>query len=145
MPTEPSASDPRWRAQIELTIPFHDLDPLDIVWHGNYVRYFEHARTALFQQLDYDVPAMRASGYVWPVIELNIRYARPLRYMQRIVVSAHIVEWENRLKVRYEIHDHASGARLTRGHTVQVAVVRESGEMCYVCPPVLLQKLGVTV
>ncbi len=88
MPTEPSASDPRWRAQIELTIPFHDLDPLDIVWHGNYVRYFEHARTALFQQLDYDVPAMRASGYVWPVIELNIRYARPLRYMQRIVVSA---------------------------------------------------------
>lgn len=140
---KPEPIPAHWSASIEMTIPFHDLDPMDIVWHGNYVRYFEHARTALFQQLDYDVPAMVASGYAWPVIELHVRYARPLVYMQRISVSATVVEFENRLKVRYEIHDTASGRRLTRGHTVQVAVCRETREMCFMCPPVLLEKLGV--
>ena len=133
-----------WSARIEMTIPFHDLDPMDIVWHGNYVRYFEHARTALFQQLDYDIPQMLASGFGWPVIELHVRYARPLIYMQRITVIATIAEWENRLKVRYEIQDTASGRRLTRGHTVQVAVNTQTREMCFACPPVLLEKLGVS-
>ncbi|GLS06349.1 4-hydroxybenzoyl-CoA thioesterase [Chitiniphilus shinanonensis] len=128
---------------IDLTIPFHDLDPMDIVWHGHYARYFELARTALLQSIDFDIPQMRQSGYVWPVIELNVRYSRPLRYQQRIRVSATLVEWRNRLKVRYEIRDADSGARLTRGHTVQVAVERASGEMCYVSPAILFHKLGL--
>ncbi|MDR3427248.1 acyl-CoA thioesterase [Silvimonas sp.] len=134
---------PLHSASVTLVIPFHDLDPMHVVWHGNYARYFEHARTALFQQLDYDVPAMRDSGFAWPVIELNVRYARPLVYQQKIEIHAAIVEWENRLKVRYEIRDVASGERLTRGHTVQVAVNMTSGEMCFVSPAILFEKLGV--
>ncbi|TJZ70694.1 acyl-CoA thioesterase [Chitiniphilus eburneus] len=134
---------PRPSVAIDLTIPFHDLDPMNIVWHGNYARYFELARTALFQSIDYDIPQMRESGYAWPVIELNVRYSRPLNYQQRIQVHATLVEWRNRLKVQYEIRDAVSGTRLTRGHTVQVAVDRASGEMCFVSPPILFEKLGL--
>jgi acyl-CoA thioester hydrolase len=136
-------SNSPWRKSVELQIPFHDLDPLEICWHGHYVRYFEVARTALLQSILYDYPEMRASGYAWPVIELFIRYAQPLHYQQRIAVEACLTEWENRLKIEYLIHDLESGKRLTRGHTVQVAVDMRNWEMCLVSPDVLVEKLGV--
>ncbi|MBM3117130.1 acyl-CoA thioesterase [Jeongeupia naejangsanensis] len=139
-----SAKPPRGTS-VEWVIPFHDLDPMDICWHGNYVRYFEYARTALLQALDYDYPQMRDSGYAWPVIELNIRYAKPLVYQQRIEICAEIVEWENRLKIRYEIRDADTGTRLTKGYTVQVAVEIATREMCFMSPPVLFEKLGEPV
>ena len=128
-------------ARIDWIVPFCDLDPLEICWHGNYARYFEIARTALLQHIDYDCPMMRASGYSWPVIELLIRYAKPLVYQQHIHVDARLVEWENRLKIGYEILDAATGKRLTRGHTVQVAVDMRTREMCFASPDVLCEKL----
>ncbi|MDT6961914.1 acyl-CoA thioesterase [Cupriavidus sp. SZY C1] len=129
---------------ITLTPAFHDLDPMNVVWHGNYIRYFELARCALLQTIDYDYPQMRDSGYAWPVVDLRVKYVRPLVYGQAVVVHASIVEWENRLKIDYEIRDAASGQRLTKGYSIQVAVDIETQEMLYVCPPVLLEKLGIT-
>jgi acyl-CoA thioester hydrolase len=58
-------------------------------------------------------------------------------------LRATIVEWENRLKVDYLITDADSGKRLTRATTTQVAVELASGEMCFVSPPILFEKLGV--
>lgn len=129
--------------EITLTPAFHDLDPMNVVWHGNYVRYFEVARCALLQQIGYDYPQMRDSGYAWPVVDLRVKYVRPLVYGQSMIVRATIVEWENRLKIDYEIRDAASGQRLTKGYSIQVAVDMATQEMLYVCPPVLLEKLGV--
>jgi acyl-CoA thioester hydrolase len=116
---------------------------MNVVWHGNYVRYFEHARCALLARFDYDYPAMRDSGYAWPVVDMRVKYIRPLSYGQEVVVKASIVEWENRLKIDYEISDADSGQRLTKGYTIQVAVEIASGEMSYVCPPVLAERLGI--
>lgn len=129
--------------EITLSPAFHDLDPMDVVWHGNYARYFEHARCALLARFDYDYPAMRDSGYAWPVVDMRVKFVRPVVYGQRVIVRAAIVEWENRLKIDYEIRDEAAGQRLTKGYTVQVAVDMATREMCYVCPPVLWQRLGV--
>ena len=132
-----------WHASVILQVPFHDIDSLEICWHGHYVRYFEIARTALLQTIYYDVPQMRNSAYAWPVIELFIRYAQPLLYQQRVEVEAYLVEWENRLKIEYSIRDVASGRRLTRGHTIQVALDMRTREMCLASPNVLLEKMGV--
>jgi acyl-CoA thioester hydrolase len=128
-------------ARVDWTVPFHDLDPLEICWHGHYVRYFELARTALMQRIGYDYPQMRASSYAWPVIELFIRYAHPLYYQQRLHLDARLVEWENRLKIAYEIRDAATRKRLTRGYTVQVAVDMRTHEMCFASPSILREKL----
>ncbi|MFJ5383717.1 acyl-CoA thioesterase [Cupriavidus sp. CER94] len=128
---------------ITLTPAFHDLDPMNVVWHGNYIRYFELARCALLREIDYDYPQMRDSGYAWPVVDLRVKYIRPLVYGQAVEVHATIVEWENRLKIEYELRDAASGQRLTKGYSIQVAVDMQTQEMLYVCPPVLFQKLGV--
>jgi acyl-CoA thioester hydrolase len=128
---------------VELEIPFHDLDPLNICWHGHYVRYFEIARGALLRTFDYDYPQMMESGFIWPVIELAIRYLRPLHYRQRIRVGTWLTEWENRLKIEYRVYDCESGERLTSGHTVQVAVDSRTREMRLVSPAILAEKLGV--
>ena len=134
-----------WRGEVELQIQFYDLDPMEIVWHGRYVEYMEAARCALLDGLGYNYPAMKESGYGWPVIDLHLRYAAPARFGQRIRVSAAIVEWENRLRIRYEVRDVASGERLTKGETIQVAVAIANGEMCFVSPAILFEKLGVSL
>lgn len=136
-------TDPRWRAEIVLTVPFHDVDMMEVAWHGHYAKYFEIARCALLDEIDYNYLQMRDSGYAWPVIDLHVRYARPLGFGQAVRVAAELVEYENRLKIRYLIRDDDSGRRLARGHTVQVAVDRASGEMCFASPPVLLERLGL--
>lgn len=126
-----------------IEIPFHDVDVMHVAWHGHYVKYFEIARCALLDKIDYNYPQMEQSGYAWPVIDLHIRYAHPLRFQQQIRVKATLTEWENRLKITYVIEDKQSGQRLTKGHTVQVAVDIANGEMLYASPDILFHKLGI--
>lgn len=136
------ASSP-WSAEVELQVQFYDLDPMEIVWHGRYVQYMENARCALLDQLGYNYPAMKQSGYAWPVIDLQLRYTAPATFGQRLRIQAAIIEWENRLKIDYLVSDAATGRRLTRATTIQVAVQIDNGEMCFVSPPVLWHKLGL--
>lgn len=131
------------KTSVEIEIPFHDVDMMRVAWHGHYLKYLEIARCALLKKIDYDYPEMEASGYVWPVIEVHIRYAQPLRFRQKVEVLAKMVEWENRLKVEYVLKDVATGKRLTKAHTIQVAVEIDSGEMLYVSPAILLDKIGI--
>jgi acyl-CoA thioester hydrolase len=129
--------------EIELEPAFYEIDPMDVVWHGHYAKFLEKARSKLMARFDFGYQEMRDSGYAFPIIELFIRYAQPLKLGQKVRISAKIVEWESRLRIDYEIRDVATGRRLTRAHTVQVAVDASNGELCYVCPEILWRKLGV--
>lgn len=133
----------RWWAETEMQVQFFDLDPMQIVWHGNYVKYLEVARCALLDKIGYNYEQMRESGYMWPIIEMNLRYAGPAAFGQRLLLRAEIVEWENRLRIDYLISDAASGKRLNRATTTQVAVDLNTGEMCFASPSILFEKLGV--
>ncbi len=130
-------------AEIEIIIPFHDVDMMAISWHGHYVKYFELARCALFDKIDYNYEQMRDSGYAWPVVELRIRYPGPTTFNQKVIVKAIISEWENRLKINYELRDSQTAKRLTKGYTIQVAVDMSNQEMCFESPPILYEKLGL--
>ena len=121
---------------------FYDLDPMNIVWHGNYPRFLELGRVALMRSIDYGYEAMTASGYLWPIIDMRIRYARSLRLGVAFDVVANLVEWENRLKIDYEFRDAKTGKRLTRASTVQVAVDMKTEEMLWESPPILREKLA---
>ena len=132
-----------WRVKVEIEIPFHDVDVLEIAWHGHYAKYFEIARCKLFDQLDYNYPEMRDSGFAWPVIDMHIRYVQPLLFRQKVTVTAWVAEWENRLRIQYLITDSATGTRLTKGHTDQVAIKISSKELLLASPSILLEKLGL--
>lgn len=127
--------------EVEMTIPFHDVDMMEVVWHGHYVRYLEIARCELLERIDYSYLQMRESGFAWPVIDMRLRYAQPMRFTQRIAIEARLTEWEHRLKVDYCIRDAVSRQRLTRAWTVQVAVDVNSHEMCLASPQLLVDKL----
>jgi len=129
------------KAEVEIQVPFHDVDGMHVVWHGHYYKYFEVARTKLLQSIDYDVHEMKASGYSWPIVETNCKYVRPILYDQLIQVSAKIQEYENRLKIIYRISDAKTGEKLATGHTTQVAVDMKNNEMCFVSPKILLEKV----
>jgi len=128
-------------AEIEVSPAFHDLDPMVVVWHGHYLKYLELARCTLLQTFDYDYPQMRESGYLWPIVDLRTKYLRPARYGQRLRVRAELVEWDLRMRIDYLVRDADTGEKITRAHTIQVAVDAVTGEMCYATPEVFRRRV----
>jgi len=129
-------------AKVELLVPYHDCDPAGVVWHGNYLRYFDEARCALLDSIDYGYREMEASGFLWPVIDAQLRFVRPLRYHEKFTVECRLLEYEYRMVMEYTVLN-AAGEIATSGKTVQVAVDVSNNEMCLGSPQVLLDKLGI--
>ncbi len=125
------------QANVTLEVPFFDVDMMDIVWHGHYVKYFEVARCALLDKINHNYTKMRDSGYGWPVVDMQLRYIKGAVFGQKITVTADLIEWQERLKINYLICDTQTGERLTRGSSIQVAIELASGEMQFVTPAVL--------
>ena len=69
-------------------VPFHDIDVMNIVWHGNYFRYFELARTALVQSIGFDWPDVREWGFVMPVVDVAAHFKRSVIYNQELRLVA---------------------------------------------------------
>lgn len=123
-----------YSTQMTVDVPFFDVDLMQVVWHGHYVKYLEQARAKLLGELGHGYGDIVSSEYVWPVIDLQLRYMQPALLGQSLTVRADLVEWENRLKIHYLITDTATGTRLTRASTVQVAVHVPTREMQLVSP-----------
>lgn len=128
-------------ASILVSVPFHDVDAMNVAWHGHYLKYFELARCELLQRIDYDYPQMKDSGFLWPIVECQLKYVRPATYGQRLQVRASLAEYENRIRIVYEIVDAISGERLTKGYTIQVAVDAQTREMQFVSPAILIENV----
>jgi acyl-CoA thioester hydrolase len=127
---------------VEAQVAFHDVDVVGVVWHGHYLKYLENARWAMMERLDFGLDAMVASGYAWPIVEAHVKYVRPARYGDRLAVHASLVEWRNRLTVNYLVTHAATGERVARARTVQVAVEAATGKLQFVTPAVLLDRLN---
>jgi acyl-CoA thioester hydrolase len=123
-----------------LKVPFYDVDSMEVVWHGHYIKYFEQARCAFLDELNYNYEAMRASGYVWPVVDLRAKYIHSAKFNQWLRVRVALAEYENRLKLDYVISDRDSGEKLCSGYSVQVAVCLRDRELQFVLPDVFRKK-----
>jgi acyl-CoA thioester hydrolase len=129
-------------ASAEATPQFYDLDPMNIVWHGNYPKYLELGRVAVMKKIGYNYEEMIESGYAWPFIEMRMRYARPMKLDHPVRITAGIVEWENALRITYSIVEIATGERVMRASSSQVAVKIGTSEMLWVAPPILRERLA---
>ena len=132
-------------AEVVIEIPFEDGDPMGVTWHGNYFRYLERARCRLLEKIGYGYRAMVESGYAWPIADTRMKFIRPTEFQQKVRVIATLEEYENRLKIGYEIQDEETGERVTRGYTIQVAVDMKTEELCFVSPPILIEKVRACV
>jgi acyl-CoA thioester hydrolase len=126
--------------EVELEVPFHDVDMLRIVWHGHYFKYFEIARTQLMRNKGLSAEQLVASGYTLVVIESKARYPAPLRFGQRFVVGATFADVDYRLKIDYQIYNITEDRRAAYGHTV-LATLSRGGELLLRTPDLLLDRV----
>jgi acyl-CoA thioester hydrolase len=115
---------------------------MNVVWHGNYARFLERARCALLEKIGYSYNQMRDSGFAFPVVDMRIKYIRPIRFEQVVRVQATLAEWENRLKIDYLIIEPETGAVATKAQTTQLAVNLATNETHFDCPRELLTKVA---
>jgi acyl-CoA thioester hydrolase len=102
---------------VELEVPFHDVDSLKIVWHGHYYKYAEIGRTALMRSRGMDFDTLARTGFGTVVIETRCRYSYPLRYGDKLRVRSWFDDVENRIAIGFEIFNLTQDRRSARGHT----------------------------
>ena len=130
-------------AEATAKIQFYDVDAMQVVWHGNYARFLELARCALLEKIGYSYSEMARSGYFWPVVDMHIKFVRPVRMAQQIRLTATLLEYENRLRIDYRIFDAASGDLLSKAQTTQLAVAISTGLLEFNSPNELVDKVKV--
>ena len=132
-------------AEAEITVEFFDCDPMKVVWHGNYLNYFEIGRRKLLEKIGYDYTDMEKSGYAFPVVEASVKYCGYLQFKDRALVKAVLEEYENRLKIKYEIRNAQTGLITTKGVTTQMAYNMITNDSCFVCPQILYEKVEALI
>ncbi len=128
-------------ASIVVKPSFYDLDPMQIVWHGNYARFMEDARCALLDLIGFGYTEMRKSGFMWPIVDIRIKYVRPIHLQQEVRVVATLLEYENRIRIAYRFVDVVSDETLTKAQTTQIAVTLDTNEMMFESPTILVEKV----
>ena len=110
-----------FKATVKHLIPFHDIDIMHIVWHGNYFKYFEQGRTALMQSVGLDWPYLKELGIAMPIVDATAKYRKALTYNESIWISASIKEYiYPALEIYYEIGQEHHAKPCITGVTRQV-------------------------
>jgi acyl-CoA thioester hydrolase len=124
-------------------VPFHDLDPLQIVWHGNYLKYFDIARFGLFKQAGLDLyQYFLTRQLIFPVTRSSAKHIVPLRYDDEFVCRATVTEAVYKIAMSFEIRLAGNGQICTRGKSEQVAVKMPEMEMQFEVPGDVTAALG---
>jgi acyl-CoA thioester hydrolase len=127
--------------EVAFRVPFHDVDTMRVAWHGNYLKYFEYARTALERRLDLEIPTLETLGYVFPVIESHCRHLSPLRFDDAARVRAWIAGADRKLTVGYEVLNDTTGQRSAEGSTTQVALRADTFDLQMEIPDAILDRV----
>lgn len=131
-----------FKAEKLITVEFYDLDPMNVVWHGNYVKYLETARCDLLNKLGYNYMDMRSDGFVYPVATMEMKYIKPCTFNQELRIVSVIEEFEPCLIIKYTIFDNKTGEKLFKAKTMQICVDINTRESVYEAPVNLKKKLS---
>jgi acyl-CoA thioester hydrolase len=128
-------------AEIEFSVEFYDVDSMDMVWHGNYIKYFEKARCALLNKIGYGYREMKESGYAFPVTDISVKFLKPLGFGKKVRALAVLDEYENCLRIKYRLYNAETGLLTTKGRSTQMAYSIAEENSCFVCPRVFIEKV----
>lgn len=99
-------------SETRVEIRYAETDAMGVVYHGQYVVWFEIGRTQLIKDLGFHYADMERAGFVSPVTDIQLSYKRPFRYGESALVRTWI-----------QIH---TGIRTTYGYEI----INEAGEVC---------------
>ena len=95
----------KFEAETYITVQFYDLDPMNVVWHGNYIKYLETARCDLLAKLGYDYESMKKDNIIYPVATMEMKYIKPCEFQQKLKIVSSLEEIEPCMIIKYTIFD----------------------------------------
>jgi len=123
----------------KVRIRFEECDPLGIVWHGNYIRYFEDGREGFGRTHGISYLDQRDNGYATPIVSSICEHKLPLRYGDVATIHTYYVDSPAaKVIFRYEILD-TQGRLACKGETVQVFVTLADNELSLTLPDFVLK------
>ena len=123
-------------------VAFFDVDSMEVMWHGNYVKYLEMARCELLDKLGYNYIAMKKDGYAFPIVKLDVKYVRPAFFNDVIKVTTTLSECETFLKFHYLI-ENEKGEKLSEANTAQAVIDMKSLQTYFEMPEALKKAIEV--
>ena len=132
----------QFKADTIIRVEFYDLDPMDVVWHGNYVKYLEVARCNMLAKLGYNYVDMKNDGYAYPVATMEMKYIKPCTFGQELKVVSIVEEIEPALVIKYVIFDNKTGEKMFKAKTMQIAVDINTRKTVYEAPENLKKKIA---
>ncbi|HEY1924187.1 MAG TPA: thioesterase family protein [Candidatus Acidoferrum sp.] len=105
-----------------LRVRYAETDQMGVVYHANYLIWFEVGRVELMRAMGFEYKSMETEDDCHiVVVEAHCRYEKPARYDQTLRVRTRIAEWRNRIvKFSYEILLDADESLLATGYTTHV-------------------------
>jgi acyl-CoA thioester hydrolase len=115
----------------KVQVRFSDMDPMSVVWHGNYVKYFEDGRQAFGRQYSgLGYMDMYEDGYTAPVVELNVKYLKSLGYHDEVIIETRYIPCEAaKIIFEYYLYRASDNIPVASGRTVQAFVNASTGEL----------------
>ncbi len=133
----------RKSCQVAITVPFHDLDPMNIVWHGNLMKYFDVARFALLDQCGIDLQAyFEKTRYLFPIIKTSTKHIVALKNRDELICNVTVLEAKIKIVMDFEIRRKGRQQVCARGRSEQVAVVYPKMELLFEIPEDIRKPLG---
>ncbi len=124
----------------KVTAEFFDVDAMNVVWHGNYVKFMEVARCSLLDKIGYGYKEMVKDGYAYPVTSINLKYVKSVYFADTVNIKTYLVEYENCIKIKYEIFNE-NGELCTKAESTQMALKLDTKESCFECSPAFVQRV----
>ena len=91
-------------ARAQITVRYAETDMMGIVYHANYLPWFEVARTQLLREQGFPYRQLETDGYRLPVLEVAAKYRRPALYDDTLTIVATIREKPLlRIRIEYEV------------------------------------------
>jgi acyl-CoA thioester hydrolase len=105
---------------------YADTDRSSVVYHANYLRYFELGRTSVMRDVGYPYKQVEDSGIVYPVIELGMTFHRPLHYDSPMWIHTRPSQLERvRVSFEYVVTHAETGELVCKGFTRHCALNRK--------------------
>ena len=120
-----------FETEYEVKISFEDLDPMNVVWHGNYVRYMEQARCDMLEKLRYNYIDMRKDGLTYPIAKMKIKYIKPATLGDVLIIKTELISIEPSLEIEYKIFNKKTNQKIMSATTMQIAVNEKTDESLY--------------
>jgi len=85
----------------DIEIRYSETDQMGVVYHANYLIWFELGRTQFLADLGFSYSSLEEKNLIFPVREVNIVYINPCRYGELITVETQVKEFSS-IKTVYE-------------------------------------------